>query len=116
MKLSDLLKEYELTIEESNSSERKPIDFTIRDGDDQWCAEVWGEDPKSVEVECDHPYQCIDWGDDDECGECELCGAQCYWRWENDGDGGQERNIYKWERPERVGGLVKKYLKSLEQE
>ena len=113
MRLSDLLKEYELTIEESNSSEREPIDFTIRDGDDQWCAEVWGENADDVEIECNHPYQCISWGDDDEMGECELCGAQCEWHYV-DGEGSyKDKEPHKWHNPDTIGGIAGRYLKGL---
>lgn len=109
MTFEDRLKEYELTIKQSESPDRKPIDFSIEDGRDGVCW-VWGDSPDDVEIECDHPYQSIDWEDDDKMGECMLCGAQCSWRWESDGEGGMERNIYQWHRPDKTSGLVKKYL------
>lgn len=60
----------------------EPIDFTIDDGEDN-VAWVWGSEPwHDIQVECNHPEGAIDWGDDDECGECLLCGAQCTWHWE----------------------------------
>ena len=113
MTFEEELKNNELTVRYSDAPDRAPIDLSIEDGNDGICW-VWGESPYDVEVECDHPYQCIDWGDDDEMGECILCGAQCNWKWEDDGDGGKERNVYQWHKPERIGGLVKKYLKELE--
>ena len=62
----------------------EPIDFSIDDGTDN-VAWVWGSEPFSdYEIECNHPDECIEWGDDDECGECLLCGDQCTWGWVDD--------------------------------
>jgi len=107
------LEQYDLRARHSDAEDREPIDFTIEDDYDNVCW-VWGSEPwKNIQCDCDHPYQCIDWGDDDECGVCELCGASCDWHWENDGEGGQERVIHAWHKPEEIGGVVGKYLKEL---
>lgn len=117
MDLEKELKQYDLKIRYSEAEDREPIDFAIEDNNDNVCW-VWGSEPwKDVQVECDHPYQCIDWGDDDEMGECELCGAQCHWHWEYDYDDGYkagDRIIHGWEKPDKIGGLVGKYLKELQ--
>lgn len=116
MNLKKELEQYDLKMRHSESEDREPIDFSIEDDQDNVCW-VWGSEPfKDVQVECDHPYQCIDWGDDDEMGECELCGAQCYWHWESDGEGGQERVIHGWEHPDKPFGIVGRYLKDLQKE
>lgn len=109
------LSQYDLKVRYSEAEDKQPIDFSIEDNQDNVCW-VWGKTPEDVEIECDHPYQCIDWGDDDECGECELCGASCEWHWEDDGEGGQDRAVHTWHNPERIGGLVGKYLKELGKE
>lgn len=106
----DKLKEHNLKIRESDSPDRLPIDFSVEDKGDN-VAWVWGEEPSYVEVECEHAN--IDWGDDNECGVCEVCGAQCQWRWEYNYDNGYkagERAIYHWKRP-KLGGIIKQYLK-----
>lgn len=99
------LEQYDLSLRESDAPDRLPIDFSIEDDEDN-VAWVWG-DWKDYEVDCTHPYQCIDWGDDDERGECELCGAQCDWRWERDEDG-QSREPHAWHKGN--GGLIKKII------
>lgn len=58
-----------------------PIYIEICEGPDT-VATICGTDfVKDIDVECEHPECCRDWGDDDECGECLLCGDQCTWRW-----------------------------------
>lgn len=112
MNIEKELDQYDLRLRESDNPERLPIDFSIEDDDDNICW-VWGKNVDDVEVECNHPYQCIDWGDDDECGECELCGAQCEWHWVA-GDGSyKDREPHSWHRPDKVSGLISKYLESL---
>lgn len=110
----DELEQYDLKLRESDAPDRMKIDFSIEDEHDNVCW-VWGKSSDDVEVECDHPYQCIDWGDDDECGECELCGSQCQWHWEHNYDNGykgSERVVHSWHRPEKVGGVIKKIITS----
>lgn len=106
-----------------------PIDFTIEDRDDN-VAWVWGSDPKNdVAIECDHPEECVEWGDDDEQGICKLCGATCTWHWEKDVfDNGYDSNGYydakeidvripdRWTTPDKIGGLIGEYLDQMEKE
>lgn len=105
----------------------EPIDFSIDDGTDN-VAWVWGSEPfHDFEIECNHPEECLDWGDDDECGECLLCGDQCLWHWERgeeyegtDDDGNVlsskwgERVIDEWHHTDSKG-LIGKYLKHLQE-
>lgn len=115
--MEEELKEYDLKIRESDSPDRLPIDFSIEDDQDNVCW-VWGENPYDVEVECDHPHQCIEFDDDETVGECALCGATCDWHYEVDWDSGykaSERTPHGWHRPEKIGGLVGKYLKQLKE-
>ena len=116
--ISKELSQYDLKMEQNKDKEREPIDFSITEDGDTVC-EVWGSEPwKDVNITCQHPYQCIDFSDDDEMGECELCGAQCYWCWRysyDDGYKASDRYIVKWERPDGIGGLVGKHLKQLQE-
>lgn len=103
----------------------EPIDFSIDDGTDN-VAWVWGSHPTNdVVVECNHPEEALDWGDDDECGECLLCGDQCLWHWEEgeeyegtDDDGHPvsskwgDRVIDEWHHTGNKG-LIGKYLKEM---
>ena len=104
----------------------EPIDFSIDDGTDN-VAWVWGSEPwHDVEIECNHPEECIEWGDDDECGECLLCGDQCTWRWveETEYDGTDDngnieysksgyRDIAEWHHTDSKG-IIGEYLKELQ--
>lgn len=105
------LKEYGLTLRESDSPDREVIDFEICDGDDN-VAWVWGGTPDDVEVECDHPYECIEWGDDDERGVCPLCGATCDWHYEEE-DGHEVREPHNWHAPGKPSGLIGEYIEQL---
>lgn len=105
----------------------EPIDFSIDDGTDN-VAWVWGSEPfHDFEIECEHPEICIDWGDDDECGECLLCGDQCNWQWveQTEYEGTDEygnveysdasyRDILDWHHTSNKG-LIGKYLKHLQE-
>ena len=105
----------------------EPIDFSIDDGTDN-VAWVWGSEPfNDVQIECNHPEECIEWDDDETCGECKLCGAQCTWGWVDeiveegrDEDGayyartGKERKIGEWYTGNMYKGLIGKYLKELQ--
>ena len=80
-------------IEQTELSDRYPIDFEVLDTQDNLVASVWGNDEDRPEVECSH--QLINFGDDDEVGVCEICGAECSWHYEkqwfdmgHDDDGG----------------------------
>lgn len=125
--MEDKLKEYGLHLRELDSPERLPIDFYIEDDEDNICW-VWGADAGSVDIECNHPTECIEYGDDDEQGECKLCGAKCDWHWVHDvvddgydADGeyyakeGEVREITDWYYPKKVGGIVGRYLKQLQE-
>ena len=122
------LKEYGLTIRESDDPERQLVDFTIEDEEDN-VATVWGDRFDDVEWECNHPYQCIEFGDDrEEQGECLLCGAYCDYgvkeEWLDEGhneDGKcigkiiQTREPIEWYPRRDVGGMIGKYLKELKE-
>lgn len=110
----------------SDPDDYEPIDFTIQDKSDDlvW---VWGSHPTDdVAIECWHPDECIEWGDDDERGVCQLCGAECDWHYEDDvvDEGHDEEGDYTakamqirvpdcWILPLRIGGLVGKYLRQM---
>lgn len=131
--MEDKLKEYGLKVywnrqEGRNSDDPDdylPIDFNIDDGTDN-VAWIWGSMPDDVEVECNHPEECIEFGDDEDQGECKLCGATCDWHWEKEwldeghgedggciGHGVQTRYIDEWYYPKRSKGLIGEYLKEL---
>ena len=121
--MEDKLKQYDLKIRQSDNPDREPIDFSIEDNNDNVCW-VWGSHPvDDVQVECDHPEQCIDYGDDDEQGECVLCGAKCDWHWEKDvidnyPDSIREIQVrvpHEWYHPRKIGGLVKECLDELKE-
>lgn len=124
----ELCEEYGLTIYESEAPDRLAIDFSIDDGDDN-IAWAWGDGEIVVvdnqeytpdyEVECDHAI--VEYGDDDERGECIVCGATCDWHYEkevvnegHDEDGnyycqtGEERVPHEWHRGD--GGIIRKYI------
>ena len=120
-------KEYRPTTDDPDDYDVEPIDFSIDDGTDN-VAWAWGSEPfHDFEVECNHPTECIEWGDDDECGECLLCGDQCFWHWEEgeeyegvDDDGyvmsskWGDRVIDEWHHTGNKG-LIGKYLKHLQE-
>ena len=113
----------------SDPDDYEPIDFSIEDGEDN-VAWVWGSEPfNDVQIECNHPYECVDFGNDEnECGECQICGAQCDWHWVydvvdegHDMDGryyakeGEVREITEWYYPKKIGGSVGESLKELQE-
>lgn len=112
---------------ESDNPDRLPIDFTIEDDGDNVCW-VWGTgEPvaidnsvysRDINVECDHTK--ITYGDDDEQGECAICGARCDWHWEEDnGDvedyhwEGRVRVPHQWYMSNVPAGMVKKCLEEV---
>ena len=107
--MEDKLKEYGLEIWESDNPERQPIDFDISDKEDN-VAWIWGDSLEDAEVECNHPYQCIEWGDDDEQGACLLCGATCDWHYEEDSEGHKEREPHDWYMARKASGLIGEYI------
>lgn len=111
--VSEQLKEYDLAIRESDDQDRYEVDFTIEDGEDN-VAWVWGYGLNDVEFECNHPYQCIDFGDGEEQGECLLCGSCCDYHYEEDDEGHKVPEPYEWYPRRTVGGLIGEYLKELE--
>lgn len=124
MSIGEELKPYGLFIHyverSRDDDDYEPIDFTIEDRYDI-VAWVWGSNPVSdVQMECPHPEQCIEWGDDDEWGVCKLCGATCTWHYEIDG-GNVEDFCWKnnvrvpdeWTYPKHIGGIVGEYLADL---
>lgn len=107
------LKEYDLHAEYSEADDREPIDFEIRDDRGELYATVWGSHPKDdVQIDCNHDF--VEYDDDETVGECPICGATCYWHREDDGEGHQERVPHEWFEPEKIGGIVGKYLQELE--
>lgn len=118
--VSEQLKEYGLAIRESDDPDRYEVDFNIEDGEDN-VAWVWGHglskyEDLEPEFECNHPYQCIDFGDGEEQGECLLCGSYCDYHYEEDDEGHKVPEPHEWYPRRNVGGLIGKYLKELEAE
>lgn len=104
------LKEYDLHVEYSEADDREPIDFEIRDSYGELYATVWGSHPRDdVQIECDHDF--VKYEDDETVGECPICGATCYWHREDDG----ERVPHEWFEPEKIGGVVGRELKRLQE-
>lgn len=120
--MSDELRDYGLTLSESDTPGREPVDFAIEDSHDNVAA-VWGAKPDDVDWECDHPYQCIEWDTDDDSaptGQCLLCGSYCSGHYEADiGNvedyhwSGREARPTEWHPRKTVGGLIGKYLEEL---
>ena len=120
MDFENKLKALGLSLHESDAPDRDQIDFTIMDAEDDVCW-VHG-DAHGVSIDCDHPYESIEWVDDDECGICHLCGAECTWHWEHeeeyegtDENGDVESTKLDYREPdewsERQGeGLIGEYL------
>lgn len=125
--INEKLREYGLTIFESEADDREVVDFSVYSDElEDNVAWAWGEiiatDNKEYipdyEVECSHQ---VEWGDDDEMGYCVVCGQACRWHWEkdvvdegHDEDGnytcktGEVRVIDQWEGGD--GGVIKQYV------
>lgn len=110
--MEEELKKYNLKLRESDDSERDLIDFSIEDEEDN-IAWVWGNDYNDVDWECNHPYECVEFGDIDEQGECILCGSYCDWHYEKDDEGHKVPEPHEWYTRRNVGGLIKKYIEEL---
>lgn len=108
----DKLKDYGLNLRESDDPERDLVDFTIEDGEDN-VAWVWGNDVNDVDWECNHPYQCIDFGDGKEQGECLICGSYCDYHYEEDDQGNKVPEPHEWYPRRNVSGLIREYLEEL---
>lgn len=115
--MEDKLKELELHIEHSESPEREPIDFEIRDYEDGLVATVWGSDPiNDIQIDCEH--YAVEFDDDEHVGECPICGATCNWHWHVSADDGytiKEQVPDQWKYPEKIGGIVGEYLEELQE-
>ena len=111
--IDEQLAEFGLRMRQSDDPEREAIDFTVEDEEDN-VAYVWGSEPwNDIQVECNHPYQCIEFGDHDEQGECLLCGAMCDWHGEPDEEGHAYPTPHEWYSGE-LGGILGDYIKELQ--
>lgn len=111
--MEEALKEYDLHVEYNGADDREPIDFEIRNDRGELYATVWGSHPTDdVQIDCDHDY--VEYGDDETVGECVLCGATCDWHYEVDDEGHKYSVPHDWHTPEKIGGIVGRYLQELE--
>lgn len=112
--MEEELKEYGLHVEYSEADDREPIDFEIRDSHDELYATVWGSEPSyDVQIDCDHDF--VEYDDDETQGECPICGATCDWHYEEDDEGNKIRVPHEWYHPKKIGGIVGKELKRLQE-
>lgn len=112
--MEEALKEYGLHAEYSEADDREPIDFEIRNNQGELYATVWGSEPfNDVQIDCEHDLAEFD--DDETVGECALCGATCDWHYENNGEGHSVKVPHAWHTPEKIGGIVGKELKRLQE-
>lgn len=118
--MEDELKTYGLHVEYSQGDAYKdePISFEIRDKQGDLYATVWGSEPwHDVQIDCEHPA--IEFDDDETQGECAICGATCTWHEVEiaDGDGytSFDRIPDDWTTPEKIGGIVGRHLKKLQE-
>jgi len=110
--MEDELKAYGLYIKQSKELDRYPIDFVVQDKDGDVCATVWGEDTNDIEWDCNHPYQCVEFGDDiEDQGQCLLCGSYCDWHYETEEDESRSRGAHNWYPRRGVGGMIEEYIK-----
>ena len=114
MKAEKELENYGIKIFQSKNDDRYLIDFILEDKDtgDEY-ATVWGYGLNDVEFECNHPYECVEFGDDDEQGQCMLCGSYCDWRRVPDEDTPGYPEPTEWYPRRNAGGLIKEYLDEL---
>lgn len=119
--MKDALAEYDLKVRYNDSPDSEPIDDIIYDDEDN-VAFIWGSEPwRDVQVECNHPDQCIEFDDDEPVGRCALCGATCETHCEVD-DGNVEDYYWSghrqvptsWAMPDKPGGIIGDYLKDLQ--
>lgn len=119
--MKDALAEYDLKVRYNDSPDSEPIDDIIYDDEDN-VAFIWGSEPwRDVQVECNHPDQCIEFDDDEPVGRCALCGATCETHYEVD-DGNVEDYAWSgrrqvptsWTMPKELGGIIGDYLKDLQ--
>lgn len=120
--MKDALAEYGLKVRYNDAPDAEPIDIIIYDDEDN-VAFAWGSEPwKDVQVECSHPDQCIEYDDDEPVGECALCGATCECHYEADAGNvedyawsGRRLVPHEWHSPKKIGGIIGKYLKELQE-
>lgn len=115
LKAEQQLKDLGLVVFESESPERQKIDFSISDEEDN-LAWAWGDSPRDVDWECNHPYQAIEFGDGDEQCECTICGAFGDWHYEEDDKGNKVPEPHEWYPRRYVGGLIDQYIKETQGE
>lgn len=112
--MEEELKEYDLHVEYSEADDREAIDFEIRDDRGELYATVWGSHPTDdVQIDCSHDF--VEYDDDETVGECPICGATCDWHYEDDGEGHQTRVPLDWSNDEKIGGIVGRELKRLQE-
>lgn len=119
--MKDALAEYDLKVRYNEAPDAEPIDWIIYDDEDN-VAFVWGSEPwKDVQVECNHPDQCIEYDDDEPVGRCALCGATCETHYEADNGNvedyawsGRRLVPTSWTTPNKPGGIIGDYLKDLQ--
>ena len=121
MSAIDELEDMGYTLVESDDPNRQKYDFSISDGEDN-VAWIWGDD-HDLDYECNHPSDCIEYGDDDERGQCILCGSWCDWGWENEEGSvedyhwnGRERVPQEWYPRRDIGGLMKEIVDEMKGE
>lgn len=111
--IEEQLEEYGLSLRESDAPDREIVDFTIEDEKDN-VAWVWGYSPSDVDWECNHPHQCIDFGDDrEDQGQCLLCGSWCDYHGVPDEDGHAYPEPHEWYPRRSPDGLIGEYLEEL---
>lgn len=122
------LKELGLEVYENETPDRQLVDFDVVDGEDN-VAWAWGDRFDDVDWECTHPREYVEFGDEDEYGECLICGSHCSWsfvdEWLDEGHdetGGcigkmvKTPEITEWYPRRNVGRAIGEYLKELEAE
>lgn len=109
------LKELGLKVYESEAPDRQLVDFDVSDDEDN-VAWVWGDRLDDVDWECNHPYQCINFGDGEEQCECTLCGSFGDYHYEEDDEGHKVPEPHEWYPRRNVGGLIGEYLKEIQEE
>lgn len=103
------LEEYGLEFKESVDPNRQLVDFSIKEDEDEVFS-CWGDRIDDVDWECQHPYQCVDFGDGEEQCECSLCGSFGDYHYEEDDEGNKVPEPHDWYPRRSVGGLVGEYL------
>lgn len=111
------IRRYGYEVLDNHAPDRLEVDFSISEIGGENVAWVWGN-KRSYQVDCDHPV--VEYGADDERGECLMCGATCDWHYELDACSVED---YHWEARERVPhewygegkGLIDRYIEENQQ-